>query len=287
MPIDLGPLPVRITVTENIGVTDSVVIEIDPDDDGDGIPNRLEGEGDFDGDGIPNREDDDSDGDGVPDADEGLLDRDLDGKPDFLDADPSSVLGAADPPNLAAGAVTEFSGDGFAPLAEIVIELQSDPVVVGTATADANGAFTADITIPGETEPGTHTLVALGRGPDGGPHEVRAEVEIAGDGPACTITGTEGSDLLLGTGGADVICGLGGDDFIFGFGGDDVILAGDGNDLVFGGAGADEIHGGPGNDVLLGGTGRDTINGDEGNDFIWGGRGRDTLDGGPGNDLVI
>ncbi len=58
-----------------------------PDEDGDGIPDSVEGTGDSDGDGIPDFEDLDSDDDGVPDATEGADDSDDDGTPDYLDTD--------------------------------------------------------------------------------------------------------------------------------------------------------------------------------------------------------
>ncbi len=58
-----------------------------PDSDGDGIPDSVEGTGDPDGDGIPNYLDTDSDGDGIPDAVEGTVDTDGDGIPNYLDTD--------------------------------------------------------------------------------------------------------------------------------------------------------------------------------------------------------
>lgn len=76
-------------------------------------------------------------------------------------------------------------------------------------------------------------------------------VEVA-EAPACTKTGTGGSDLLLGTPGADVLCGLGGNDLILGLGGNDILRGGTGNDLLIGGAGADVLEGGPGNDLCVG-----------------------------------
>lgn len=67
--------------------------------------------------------------------------------------------------------------------------------------------------------------------------------------PRCTITGTEGNDVIRGTRGRDVICALGGDDTIDSLGGDDLVLAGPGNDSVRTGAGSDRIHLGSGDDV--------------------------------------
>ena len=57
------------------------------DDDGDGIPDPIDGNDDIDGDNMPGRADDDSDGDDVPDAVEGTVDTDGDSIPDFRDTD--------------------------------------------------------------------------------------------------------------------------------------------------------------------------------------------------------
>ncbi len=112
----------------------------------------------------------------------------------------------------------------------------------------------------------------------------------------CTITGTNGDDVLVGTAGRDVICGRGGADTIDGKGGNDIILGGKGadvisggggNDRVWGGKGADTIEGNGGNDRLRGGRGADVIKGGNGNDRIFGGRGVDDLKGNSGDDLLV
>jgi Ca2+-binding RTX toxin-like protein len=69
--------------------------------------------------------------------------------------------------------------------------------------------------------------------------------------PACTITGTEGDDLLGGTDFPDVICGLGGNDRLRGFGGNDILLGAAGNDTLHGGGGNDQLIGGPGTDTVI------------------------------------
>ena len=72
---------------------DSVGDVCDPDDDNDGIPDELEGDGDLDEDGIANWFDTDSDGDGIEDSEEAgddpnnPRDTDGDGIPDYLDED--------------------------------------------------------------------------------------------------------------------------------------------------------------------------------------------------------
>jgi hypothetical protein len=94
----------------------------------------------------------------------------------------------------------------------------------------------------------------------------------------CTLTGTNGDDVLNGTSFADKICAKNGDDLVRGFGGNDVLLGQGGND---------NVQGGPGNDRVDGGTGNDSLNAGPGNDLNLGGDGNDTLnsaDGVQGND---
>jgi sugar lactone lactonase YvrE len=95
---------------------------------------------------------------------------------------------------------------------------------------------------------------------------------------ACTITGSEGHDLLVGTAGEDVICARGGNDTILAGGGDDVLLGGAGNDVLEGGPGDDTLDGGDGNDVLRGGAGDDTLTGGTGNNTLHEGSGSQPLD---------
>ena len=103
---------------------------------------------------------------------------------------------------------------------------------------------------------------------------------------ACTITGTEGDDVLVGTEGADVICGLGGNDILRGRAGNDTLRGGRGADRLYGHAGSDTLRGGKGADRLYGQAGSDTLIGGRGNDRLYGGRGADTLHGNRGNDIL-
>lgn len=104
-------------------------------------------------------------------------------------------------------------------------------------------------------------------------------------GPACTITGTAGDDVLHGTSGPDVICGKGGNDQINAMGGNDIVFAGPGlSDIVQGAGGADILRGGPGSDIMYGGNGRDVLYGGPGVDDLRGDQNRDRLLGGGGND---
>ena len=93
----------------------------------------------------------------------------------------------------------------------------------------------------------------------------------------CTISGTDGRDVLRGTSGDDVICG---------FGGNDVLLGGSGNDTLLGGPGNDVLQGGSDHDVLEGDSGDDLLLAESGDDQLTGGEGDDQLNGGPGNDTL-
>jgi Ca2+-binding RTX toxin-like protein len=131
------------------------------------------------------------------------------------------------------------------------------------------------------------------------PHNLATVETIAGtltlNHSDCTITGTDGPDILTGTDGDDIICGLGGDDIINGGNGNDTINGGAGDDTINGGNGTDTIHAGVGNDHVDGGNGNDTLTGNAGNDTVNGGNGddiltdrdgTDTLNGGDGNDTL-
>jgi Ca2+-binding RTX toxin-like protein len=77
----------------------------------------------------------------------------------------------------------------------------------------------------------------------------------------CTITGTNGADVLHGSAGDDVICAGNGNDRLYGEGGRDVLVAGNGDDRLEGGDGSDLLLGGNGKDTLIGGAGNDTLRG--------------------------
>lgn len=77
----------------------------------------------------------------------------------------------------------------------------------------------------------------------------------------CTLTGTDGDDVLNGTAGNDTICGLAGNDVLMGFGGSDLLRGGGGSDALFGGEQDDEMRGGSGIDMLSGELGADLLRG--------------------------
>ena len=63
--------------------------------------------------------------------------------------------------SIRAGKDITISGTGFAPGATIAFELHSDPITLGTLTADADGVLQGALRIPASAPAGAHTLVAL------------------------------------------------------------------------------------------------------------------------------
>ncbi len=205
----------------------------------------------------------------------------------FLDADENTFF---DEGEMGVAGVGVMVVDSFGAVAEVTTddagvwrtEVGPGPVVV---TVDAL-AVTLDGFVPTSSieqvvsSTGDHDVVVA--------RSVGfAAVEPDRTGPHCTVSGTEGRDVLFGTSGDDVICGFGGTDVIFAFGGDDVVLAGAGDDFVLAGSGDDTVSGGPGRDLVLGGSGADVLDGGDGNDRLFGQSGPDTLFGGPGQDVLV
>ncbi|MEM7139927.1 MAG: choice-of-anchor Q domain-containing protein [Actinomycetota bacterium] len=180
-------------------------------------------------------------------------------------------------PIVEKGQTGQARGENATPGDRVRGTVFSDPIVVGETVVGPDGTWTLDYVIPEDLAVGPHTLDVAVISPGGTTERVQVPIEVVEAGaayPVCTITGTDGPDLLFGTNGDDVICGFGGDDLIFGFGGDDIIDAGGGDDVVFGGWGDDTIRGGDGDDALFGGPGADEIDGGPGRDLIRYGSGR-------------
>jgi hypothetical protein len=96
----------------------------------------------------------------------------------------------------AGGAVT-ITGTGY-PVGEgVTIELHSAPVVLGSATVDAEGGFTVTITIPAATTTGAHRIIATAT-----PSGARAEAALSVTGAASSGNGngTDRSRSLASTG---------------------------------------------------------------------------------------
>ena len=60
------------------------------------------------------------------------------------------------------GDTIAVGGTGFSPSEPVRVTLFSDPVVLGTTTADANGLASLTFVLPAGTSPGAHTVEMLG-----------------------------------------------------------------------------------------------------------------------------
>lgn len=70
--------------------------------------------------------------------------------------------------------------------------LRSDPVVLATAAADANGLVTASVTIPLNTPAGAHTIEVLGTGTNGQARSQTTAFTVSG---ALPRTGSDAAPL--------------------------------------------------------------------------------------------
>jgi LPXTG-motif cell wall-anchored protein len=78
--------------------------------------------------------------------------------------EPVDPVVTVDAASVVAGGQVTISGTGFGADAALRVELHSDPVVLGTTTADAAGAFRTTVTIPATTVAGAHSIVVIGPG---------------------------------------------------------------------------------------------------------------------------
>lgn len=158
------------------------------------------------------------------------------------------------------------TGGGF----DCVVQASDPEIICAKTLLTDPSTITYTVLVPANTPSGTSisntAVVSANQEPDGFNNSETVTTQVTNDGPACTITGTEMSEILGGTRGPDVICGLGGDDVLLGRGGDDILLGGSGDDTLVGGPGDDNLFGGPGKDSLHGGTGRDLADGGTGSD---------------------
>lgn len=102
-----------------------------------------------------------------------------------------------------------------------------------------------------------------------------------------TVSGGDGSDMLLGGAASDVMSGGSGDDHLLGRGGDDDLRGDGGDDFIKGGDGDDVLTGDKGTDRLAGGRDDDRLDGGNGDDTLLGGTGDDELTGSYGDDVFV
>lgn len=92
-------------------------------------------------------------------------------------------------------------GSGYAPFSTVTLTVYSDPIVLGTVTADAVGSFRHAVTVPAGLT-GSHSFVAAGVDPSGNPRALRLDVTVAADSSNDGDGGGDSGGTLPITGGA-------------------------------------------------------------------------------------
>jgi LPXTG-motif cell wall-anchored protein len=82
--------------------------------------------------------------------------------------------------SVARGESLHISSSGWKARSSVRIELHSSPVLLGTFMTDGAGTLSATVTIPKDTAPGRHTIVAYGADPSGKAASVSASIEVTG-----------------------------------------------------------------------------------------------------------
>ena len=93
----------------------------------------------------------------------------------------------------------EVRGNGLKPNSGVRIELHSTPILLGTATTDANGDFVTTVFLPAVVPAGTHHVVVIGTAPDEQPATASAEFFVDWSGSFGEIQTTGGYTPLTAT----------------------------------------------------------------------------------------
>lgn len=106
------------------------------------------------------------------------------------------------------GGSLTVSGANFTPGGTVTLTLHSNPVVLTTTTADATGAFSVNVTIPSDTTPGTHQIIASDPNGD----SVTTTLVVTGTVPVAASSGLAftGADIAALGGVGAVALALGG-----------------------------------------------------------------------------
>jgi titin len=109
---------------------------------------------------------------------------------------------------VAAGSKVTVTGTGYAPGSTVSVAVYSTPQVLTTAVADANGAFSVEVTVPAGLAAGNHTLVASGVDANGVLRYVTLPVTVTATGSAKLLAST-GADVTVPALGGIAALGLG------------------------------------------------------------------------------
>lgn len=103
---------------------------------------------------------------------------------------PSSCAAGVSSTSIPAGGSLTVSGEGFADAAMVHVYLHSSPVLLGSGTANANGAFELGVTIPLGAPLGQHEIVESGTNPDGSVRQLTAAITVTARAASTTAAAT-------------------------------------------------------------------------------------------------
>lgn len=103
-----------------------------------------------------------------------------------------------------------ISGSGFAPYSVVSLYVRSTPVLIGTTSADGNGAISVSVALPASVPPGNHTLTATGPAIAGGTSTLSAPITVGSkeSGGGLAVTGANAAYVCAGVVALALICGL-------------------------------------------------------------------------------
>jgi titin len=106
---------------------------------------------------------------------------------------------------VTAGQTMTLVGKNYLPFSTVALYVYSEPTFLRNVTADANGGFTVEVTIPANLVNGEHSLVASGVDINGNPYVMRADFTLSGG-----VAATGGSGGLAYTGASVAVPLIGG-----------------------------------------------------------------------------
>lgn len=87
--------------------------------------------------------------------------------------------GGGSPPAMPTGSTFEVVGGGFGPGVAVTISVYSEPRLLAEVVADATGSIATSVQLPSGLTPGTHTVSAVGNGPDGELWALQSEIVVS------------------------------------------------------------------------------------------------------------
>jgi LPXTG-motif cell wall-anchored protein len=98
--------------------------------------------------------------------------------------------------SLQAGQSFAVAGGGFNPSTTVTITIDPSGAILGTATTDATGAFSATVSVPSSLSTGSYTVRATGAGPSG-TLVLSQAVTVQGAASGLPVTGSSSTIALL------------------------------------------------------------------------------------------